>query len=288
MFGYVKPINTELKVREYETYRAYYCGLCKTIKRNHNNISRFSLNYDFAFLGLLLASLTNEKEIIVTERCMVHPIKKRKVVAHSKALDYAAEMSLLLMYLKCEDDWLDDHDLKAKAMSIPFGFALKKQESALEEKRNLIETHLKSMQRLEKDNCEEVDEMAHYFGEIMAVLFHIEGLETTEDRILKHLGYLLGKWIYQIDALDDLLEDMKQQKYNPLKSLYSNGLSQDSFLDIMESTLYHLLSEIADTFELLNIKQNKGILENIFYLGLRQKTEFVLEKMRRDCIEKSI
>ena len=31
MFGYVKPCSAQLRVCEYETYKAVYCGLCKQL-----------------------------------------------------------------------------------------------------------------------------------------------------------------------------------------------------------------------------------------------------------------
>lgn len=286
MFGYVKPIREELKVREYELYRAYYCGLCKSIKINHNNTVRLALNYDFAFLGLLLSSMEETKEILENQRCMMHPVHKRKVVIDNKNIDYAANMSILLMYLKCIDDWNDDKNIKSKAMSIPFGHALKLNENI--EKRVKIENLLNEMQILEKTNCLEIDEIAEKFGNIMEIIFDVSFVDTNENRKLKRLGFLLGTWIYKIDAIDDLYEDIKKDKYNPLKKGVMDSENIILFAEIIENSLYYNLSEIADTFELINIKKNKAILENIFYFGLRAKTEMILGNMRGKFVEKSV
>lgn len=286
MFGYVKPIKEELKVREYELYRAYYCGLCKSIKKNHNNTVRLALNYDFAFLGLLLSSMEEKEEIIQNQRCMMHPVHKRKVVINNKNIDYAANMSILLMYLKCIDDWNDDRDIKSKVMSIPFGQALKLDENI--EKRAGIEKLLDEMQILEKDNCLEIDQMAEKFGKIMEIIFDVSFIDTNENRKLKHLGFLLGTWIYKIDAIDDLYDDIEKNKYNPLKKEVLDLEKTILFAEIIENSLYYNLSKIADTFELISIKKNKAILENIFYFGLRAKTEIILKNMRGKFVEKSI
>ena len=50
MFGYVTPFKSELKIREYNLFRAYYCGLCKTMGNEYNQLVRMGLNYDLSFL----------------------------------------------------------------------------------------------------------------------------------------------------------------------------------------------------------------------------------------------
>ena len=55
MFGYIRPLEGELKVREQREYRGYYCGLCKSIGARYGQIERLSLSYDCAFLAALLA-----------------------------------------------------------------------------------------------------------------------------------------------------------------------------------------------------------------------------------------
>ena len=55
MFGYVNVYKDELKIKDYDTYRAYYCGLCKMLGKRHNALARLSLNYDLTFLAVLSA-----------------------------------------------------------------------------------------------------------------------------------------------------------------------------------------------------------------------------------------
>ena len=64
MFGYVTPLKPELKIREYEAFRSYYCGICMHIKECFGNIPRMSLNYDMTFLGLLLDGLHKEERVV--------------------------------------------------------------------------------------------------------------------------------------------------------------------------------------------------------------------------------
>ena len=57
MYGYIVMNKPELKIREYERYRAYYCGLCKSLKSDAGMRGQISLSYDMTFLALLLSAL---------------------------------------------------------------------------------------------------------------------------------------------------------------------------------------------------------------------------------------
>ena len=114
MFGYVTPLKPELKIREYEMFRGYYCGVCMHIKDNFGNIPRLALNYDMAFLGLLLDALHNEEPNIEFKKCMAHPLKNKPMIINNKALEYTAAMNVSLVYYKLIDDVNDDKSLKSK------------------------------------------------------------------------------------------------------------------------------------------------------------------------------
>src|SRR3712207_7216524 len=98
MFGYVTPYKMELKIKDYEKFKYYYCGLCKSIKTHYGNIPRMSLNYDITFLAILLDSLNDEKPIYKKEHCIVHPIRKKIILQDNSALAYAAFSNTMLFY----------------------------------------------------------------------------------------------------------------------------------------------------------------------------------------------
>ena len=75
MFGYVTPLKSELKFKEFEYFRSYYCGLCNEIKREYGNIPRFCLNYDLTFIGFLLDGLYSNPLIFDSIKCLRHPGK---------------------------------------------------------------------------------------------------------------------------------------------------------------------------------------------------------------------
>ena len=114
MFGYVTPLKPELKIREYEMFKSYYCGVCMHIKEYFGNIPRLTLNYDMAFLGVLLDALHNESPSINFKRCIAHPLNKKPMILNNKALEYAAAMNVSLVYYKFIDDVNDDKDIKSK------------------------------------------------------------------------------------------------------------------------------------------------------------------------------
>ncbi|MDO4518082.1 MAG: DUF5685 family protein, partial [Bacillota bacterium] len=95
MLGYVQIYKPELKVREYEIYQGYYCGVCKYIGREYGQLPRMSLSYDAAFLAILLASLEDNPDQPVQEHCIVHPIKKKTIIRNT-AIEFAGDVMLIL------------------------------------------------------------------------------------------------------------------------------------------------------------------------------------------------
>ncbi|MEA4987849.1 MAG: DUF5685 family protein [Anaerovorax sp.] len=287
MQGYVVAEKAELKMYEYEIYSAYYCGICKSIGRRYGQIPRLALDYDAVFLALLLSAIVDEELTIQKEHCLVHPMKKKNIMRKSTAIDYAADAMLLLAYYKLKDDYSDEGNLFAglgQVIAKPLLHNLFQSESKRCQK---IETLLTQLSGLEKQNCSNYDQAAEPFAKLMENIFSENKLVIKEsDRlILKQIGYHLGKWIYLIDAFDDLEKDEKNNTYNPLFLRFSYEKKNENLLEFknriskqVEFNLLQYLSKISKAFALLEIKKNKGILENIIYLGLLRQTDKVLQK----------
>lgn len=289
------PYKSELKIREYNLFRAYYCGLCKTMGREYNQLVRMGLNYDLSFLSLLLSSLEEEQDLVKVEKCVAHPISKRMIVEHNGSLKYTSSISIMLIYFKLLDDWRDDKSVKSLIANIPFSNAIKKAERENPNKFKIIKEKLEELSKLEDDKCDEVDEVADVFGKLMQEIASpdfIRGEETS--RILKFLGYNLGRWIYILDAFDDMEDDIKNKSYNPLLLQHRYKAGEDIKLFTkkvkasIESSLIFTLENISKSFELLDLKYNKEIVENIIYLGMRNKMETIFDKRGGEVIEKSI
>lgn len=289
------PYKSELKVREYDMFRAYYCGLCKTLGKEFNQIVRFGLNYDLTFLALLLSSIEEDKEVITKEGCIANPLKKKMIVNTNKSLTYASNISIILIYFKLLDDWKDEKSFKSLIGTIPFLLPLKKASKAYNNKALAIKKYLYKLSALEQNKCNKIDEVADAFAKLMeeiSVPDYIEDQKTI--RVLRWIGYNLGRWIYILDAFNDLEVDIKNKNYNPILLQYNFNNNEGIYnfkkkvSGPIEFSLTMSLESIAKSFEFLNINKNQGIIDNIIYMGTRHKMEEVLNK-REDCkIEKSI
>lgn len=282
MFGYVTPMKPEMKIKEYEMFRAYYCGLCMHIKDSFGNLPRMSLNYDMTFLGLLLDSLHKEGISIEHKRCMAHPQKKKPMIMNNKALEYAAAMNVSLIYYKLLDDVADDKSLKSRIGATVLFPYKKKFNRNVTEVNDIIEENLNLLNTLEKQkNFMSIDEIAHPFSMIVAKILELYPEELDhEDGDLRYnlynLGYALGKWIYIIDALDDLEEDIEKGKFNPINFLYnkSNKPYEEFLVEVksrIEFTILNCGFNCREALDNLPIKRNKDILQNIISLGMMDK-----------------
>ncbi|EOD01376.1 hypothetical protein L21TH_0597 [Caldisalinibacter kiritimatiensis] len=285
MFGYVTPHKAELKVKEYNLFKGYYCGLCKALGKEFNQLVRFGLNYDITFLGLLLSSLDERKETIRPENCIAAPFKKKPIVQPNKYIEYAANISVILFYFKLLDDWKDEKSLKALVASTAYLLPVYKAKKVYKDKYISIKSDLKRLTELEKKKCKSIDESADAFARLMgtiAVPNFIKDEKTS--RVLNWLGYNLGRWIYILDAFNDIEKDIKKNNYNPilLQYNYKNNESVGQFInrvkEPIEFTLTFTLDNIAKSYELLDVKRNRSIIENIIYMGTRHKMQQILYK----------
>ncbi len=293
MLGYVRAEKPEMKVKEFEVYNGYYCGVCKSIGDSYGQLPRLSLSYDAAFLAALIDGLCVDIASVSSEHCIVHPIKKKTII-RSDAVDYAADVMLLLGYHKLEDDYLDEKSKKAFAAKKVFSKSYEKLARSYRKLDKAIKAELEALHRLEKSKEGNLDKIAHHFAKIMeetVTFFFAERglLNEMELRVLARVGYMLGKWIYLIDALDDFLEDIEKGCYNPI--IYKYELTEELFQqnrreylanirDLGERNLFLYGSDLMSAVDLLEMKKNKAIIDNIIGMGLLRRAEEVLENLK--------
>jgi hypothetical protein len=283
MFGYIVPEKPEMKIKEYELFRAYYCGVCKSIAKRHGQLERFLLNYDSAFLAVLLSAAAGEYVNVQRMRCIAHPVEKRHIIRDSGIVDYASDFNILLAYYNLEDKRRDDGGFVPASAMLLLRKAFRKLRRKYADKCSIIEMRLEELVQLEKADCASMDMAAEPFAKLMEEVTAYQPLCSDEkyDKALRWIGYNLGKWIYILDAFDDLEKDIKAKSYNPLicQYKYDNGdiiEFRKKIHDKVEFNLTYSLNEISKAFELLNVKANKEILENIIYMGMLRKTEKIL------------
>lgn len=295
MFGYILPEKGELKVKEYEVYSAYYCGICKNISQRYGQLPRLALNYDFVFLAVLLAALEDRHEHIDMEHCVLHHIKKKAVAKEEKAIDYAADITLIMAYYKLVDDYNDDGDCRAKLFSMGLEGTLKRIRKQYADLCSIVKTKLEELSVLEKSRSDELDRVMEPFAEIMREVFR-QGIDVSAEKdneadkkLMSHIGYHLGKWVYLIDAYEDVEENIEKNTYNPLLYRFNYDKEKESVAEFKKRiretvsfNLMHYLAEMSKAVDLLDLKRNRGIVENIVYFGLRRKTENILNKEEKE------
>lgn len=268
MFGYVTICKPELKIREYERYRQYYCGLCEALKKQHSWLGQMTLTYDMTFLVMLLTSLYEPETDYSHCRCVVHPAKKHGILLND-ITRYAADMNIVLAYYKYADDWMDEHSIMAMGGFHIFQGKYLKIREHYPKQCEAIGKYLRQLQKLEKAESADIDKVAGCFGRLMGILFQYR--EDCWSRRLKKMGFYLGKFIYIMDAYMDLQEDKKKHCYNPLVQMEQDCTSREEFEDKSRELLTIMIAESCKEFEKLPLLQDAEILRNILYAGVWQK-----------------
>lgn len=272
MFGYVKINKMDLTFREYEHYRGYYCGLCKCLKDNHGEISRLSLNYDVTFLVLVLSAVYRPKSTVIEEGCITNPFKKKKKIIN-EVTEYAASMNVLLTYYKLEDNLKDDNGIKDKIAYNIYKSKLKLAYEKYPKKADTIKKQLDMLYKLEQDKNTNIDLVSNTFGNLMSEIFAYK--EDKYEKELRCIGFNVGKYIYLLDAYEDLDKDYEKGRYNP----FIEYIDKREELKIRVDKLISLsLGMLGNAIDNLDLKMNTGIIENIVYSGVYLRYQNILVK----------
>ncbi len=258
MFGYIRILKPELKVREYNRYRSFYCGLCRVLKKNYGFSGAITLTYDMTFLVMLLNSLYEPEEQTRTGRCELHPLTRRTFIS-SEMTAYGADMNILLAYYKQLDDWHDDHDPKGLAMSGLLKRRARGIISKYPRQAEAVRTRLHQLSLMEKNQVMEPDTAADLFGELLGQIFCMK--EDVWKQKLYEMGFYMGRFIYLADALSDLEQDKKHGKYNPFSE-------KEPTQEEAKVLLTTCMAECAARFETLPVLRDVEILRNILYAGV--------------------
>lgn len=275
MFGYVVINQAEMKFREYDVYHSYYCGLCKKLKEKYGVRGQVTLTYDMTFLVILLGGLYEPDTEVSCSKCITHPLQKHATRINCYT-DYAADMNILLSYEKCRDDWADERKLKKRALAGLLEKANAQVREKYPDKVRKIQNCLKAIYAAEKKNEVDIDRMAGYYGEVMAEIFAFR--QDVWEESLRRIGFFLGKFIYLMDAFEDVEEDIKKNNYNPFKDMYT--AAPDTFNEKCREILTMMMAECSREFEKLPILENVEIIRNILYSGVWFRYQQVVTKRK--------
>ena len=289
MFGYIKPYKPEMKVREFDTFKAIYCGLCKQLSHVFGPFASLTLSYDFTFMAAVSLSMRDECGGFKKCACVANPFKKKACAVASDDLTYCASAAMLMLYYKLKYDMADERFLKKARALLLFPFAAlarKKARKLFPDADRTLYGMMQKQSALEKDGCTSIDRAADPTASALSVLCTVFSEDAQQKKVLSRFGYLIGRYVYFADAFDDLEKDEKQKSFNPFLAAYPN-LSQQQRRIRAREVLNLTVGEIAPAYELLHIRRYKPILDNIIYDGFHDTIQSILQKKEKPD-EKSI
>lgn len=285
MFGYIVTNQQELKIKDFEQYHRYYCGLCRALKQKYGAKGQMSLSYDMTFLVILLTGLYEPDSISGVARCIPHPVKSHQYIMNDYSA-YAADMNVILTYYKCMDDWQDEKKLIRKLYADRLLSRKSPLYTCYEEKINIIISKLQAINELEKAESDDLDRLSGYFGAVMAEICAVKHDEWETS--LRAVGYHLGRYVYILDAYDDIEKDIRDKSFNPLISRLAKEPVNDiksisvkewaHLADWAKEVLMMIAADMAKEFEMLPIIQEVEILRNIIYSGIWNRYYEVTDK----------
>lgn len=275
MFGYVIINKQEMKFKEFDLYQSYYCGFCQELKEQYGKRGQMTLSYDMTFVILLLSSLYEPETKLQAYRCIAHPLEKHPARINEFSR-YAADLNLLLSYYKCMDDWQDEGKLSKRVLAASLQGKCASTEKKYPKKAQVIREMLEGIHQCEQQKSVNVDEVSGYFGEIMAEIFAWREDEWESE--LRRMGFFLGKFIYLMDAYEDLEKDKKTGNYNPFLA----EAEKPDFDEYAGKILTMMMAECSKIFERLPIIENTEILRNILYSGVWCRYEMVRSRRMQE------
>ena len=275
MYGYVTMNRAEMKFKEYDVYHAYYCGLCRELKEKGGPLLQLSLSYDLTFLTLLLSSLYEPEYEEGKMRCLAHPFEAHPYVRNHYT-SYVADMNRILLFFKTEDDWRDEKKILRKLYGNLLKCKNKKTMSCYRKKSERIMEEMKKLRVMEEAGEDNPDAPASCFGNILAEVFAPNQDEWSDT--LREIGYYMGRFIYIMDAYDDMEKDEKKKNYNVLLS----RKDMPDFDEYVRQILLYNAAQASKSFETLPVLSNAEILRNILYSGMLLRFDEIRKKKTED------
>lgn len=284
MFGYVRPFKPNLRICEYDTYKAVYCGLCGRLGKSFGAAARVTLSYDFVFLSMLHYGVNGSPPAFATHRCYVNPLKKVPVCGSDEVLANAADLAFIMIYYKLLDNMRDGGALTRLGCRLLLLFVRRAYRKAARRRPVFDEVIGECMRRqaaLEEERCESIDAACEPTAQAMAAICRALDDNPDRRRVLERLGYLIGRYVYLCDAVDDLEDDLRTGNYNPFicRHKLERAVEGERLAEVRDSvreTMYLTVAEAAKAYQLLGVELFAPILENIVTLGMRATVDSIL------------
>ncbi len=281
MFGYIRTYKPEMRVKEFEMYKAVYCTLCKQLGKNYGVLARLTLSYDFTFLALLGLSLEDAPCGTVRKRCAFNPLKKCNYCEASRSeFDLCAAAAMIMLYYKIDDNIRDEKGIKK------FGYRLikalytgshKKAARQFPEIDKIMFSYICEQCETERLGVFDADRAADPTAKALSQLFELLSRDAAQKRVLNRIGYCMGRYIYILDAAADWTQDKKKNSYNPFADK-----SRQEMINCATTHVNLTVGETKAAFELLDIYKFRDILGNIIYLGMEETAKTVLQNDKKE------
>lgn len=263
MFQYIKIDIKDLDKLDIKTYHAYRCGLCKCLKDKYGAKGQMILKNDMTFLQIFLSGLYELPNRYVRFYCGFRPGKKRLAYIN-EASGYVSSMMLMTYYFSQVDDWKDDKSYPSKVLCHMMERDFREAQQRYPRQAKALEKYEKKKELFEKTNEKNIDLMAAATGELYAEIFVWKGESYAS--ILYDIGYYLGKFMYLMDAYEDLDKDMKSNNYNPFVEMATD--SRQDYETLSRLYLTAMIEECIKAFRNLPQVSHYRILENVLCRGV--------------------
>lgn len=288
MFGYIRPYKSELLVKEYEVYKGIYCALCKELGRSFGIGARYVLSYDCTFYAMLALSVSDSETALEYGRCKVNPTKACKfILSHGDEYKKAAALSMIMTYYKCCDNIEDEKFLKALGARLGRMAIKRKWKKAVRMypfMEEIVRNAMLAQKKEEENENASIDSCAEPTAHMLSMLFQeLAAQDSGQAEVLKQLGYFLGRWVYIIDASDDLKSDLEKGGFNPFIKRLSleayqkkhgnkvkpfEGDVKKSAEVFCNEALNSNIALIIPALNLLEMHNFREIIENVLLKGL--------------------
>lgn len=283
MLGYVKAFKPEMKIKDYELYRGIYCSLCRALGRNYSPIAQLFLSYDFALAAVLRLAVSMQGCEFAQKRCPYNPAKKCLICGRKDELDLCSHAVIITVSYKVIDN-MRDAGFKSRLLAYliyPVVYLMHKKAARLApEIEKAVSKAMEEQKIAEEKATVSIDEAAHPSANALGEVFSL-GFEGDNKQLLYSIGYMTGRFVYILDAADDLEADIKSGSFNPFKNAdISNEEKRIEFAEKVEGMLNLTQSTALESLDTLETKRFEEILENIIFDGLNNCGKRVLAKYR--------
>lgn len=294
MFGYVRPYKDLLLVREYEQYKAVYCQLCKALGKHFGIGARYTLSFDCTFYAMVAIGVSEAPICLEKGHCTVNPAKRCNFIStqDGEAHKKAAALSIFMTYHKLRDNLDDERFLKSLGSRILLPLLTRKYQKAKSwypDMETAVAQAIRQQALAEGDAEVSIDRCCEPTAQMLSVLFaELAGEDTGQNAVLKQFGYFLGRWVYLMDAADDLPEDLKNGRFNPFihrLSLQAYGEpGGEAFAGEIKRQAEEACNEMLNRtiagmtlpLQLLELRYFDKIVENIIQKGLPRMQQEIL------------